>query len=200
VRPSRTRSLAAGGLIAVAVTGCGTGASIATGHRHADSGRSPKPAASAGPTLPSGWRTLRLASGGLLPYPPGWREVSGDPGSASAALLGHDGVIRVYLNATPAAGHERLAGWARFRVRHNAGEGDRHERVISVHNDVRLGAGRAACVVDTYSTSRSRYRELACILVPTNGSRATVLIGAAQPQAWEHEAPLLRFAIDHFTS
>ena len=196
--PWGCRSLTTGALIAIAVGGCGTGASIAAGRgRHADGGRSPKAATTVG-SLPMGWRDLRLASGALLPHPPGWREVSGDPGSASAALRGRDGTIRAYLNATPADGDEHLAGWARFRVRHNAGEGDRHERVISVDNNVRLGAGRAACVVDDYSTSRSRYRELACIVASTSRSRATVLIGAAQPQAWAHERPRLRFAIDHF--
>ena len=195
----RSLTLTAGALIAIAVGGCGTGASIAAGGRPADRGRSPT-AASPVASLPVGWRDLRLASGARLPYPPGWREVSGDPGSASGALRDRDGTIRAYLNATPADGHEHLAGWARFRVRHNAGEGDRHERVISVETDVRLGGGRAACVVDDYSTSRSRYRELACIVAPTNGRRATVLIGAAQPQAWVHEGPRLRFAIDHFIS
>ena len=195
--PRGCRSLTTGALIAIAVGGCGTGARVAAGGRPADGGRSPT-AASPVASPPTGWKALRLASGALLPYPPGWREVSGDPGSASAALRDRDGTIRAYLNATPADGNEHLAGWARFRVRHNAGEGDRHERVINVDNNVRLGAGRAACVVDDYSTSRSRYRELACIVAPAHGRRATVLIGAAQPQAWAHERPLVRFAIDHF--
>ncbi len=188
-----------GALIAIAVGGCGTAARSAAGGHDPDGGRSLR-AASTAPSPSAGRRELRLTSGGLLPYPTGWREVSGDPGSASAALPGRGDTIRAYLNATPADGHERLAGWARFRVRHNAAEGDRHERLISVRDNVRLGAGRAACVVDAYSTSRSRYRELACIVMPMNGSRATVLIGAAQPQAWEHERPLLQFAIDHFIS
>lgn len=199
--PHGSRSLAAGVVIALTIAGCAAGRSTGTGGRPARGAVSSEPAASteASPALPAGWHGLRLTSGALLPYPPGWRRVNGDPGSASAALVDARGAIRAYLNATPADSHETLAGWARFRVRHNAAEGDRNVRLITVRSGVRLGAGRASCVVDDYTTSRSRYRELACIVAPTSGRQSTVLIAAAQPSAWARERPLLDFALEHFT-
>jgi hypothetical protein len=199
LRP-RHRSLAVGALIAISVAAAG--ASIAAGVRPRSAAVSSQVAAGghASPVLPAGFNRLRLTDGAVLPYPASWRAVRGDPGSASAALLGAGGTIRAYLNATPADGRETLAGWARFRVRHNAAEGDRDVRLISARTGVRLDAGRASCVVDEYVTSRSRYRELACILAPANRGHATVLIAAAQPNAWARERPLLQFAIHHFTS
>src|SRR5437016_2229872 len=44
--------------------------------------------------LPAGWARLRLRSGITLPYPASWRQVSGDPGSASAASFDAAGTIR----------------------------------------------------------------------------------------------------------
>jgi hypothetical protein len=197
--PRRHRVLAAGGgLIAIALAGCGAGTGGQVG---AGPGLSKQPArAQASRALPAGWGTLRLASGASLPYPSSWRRVSGDPGSASAALFNADGTMRAYLNATPADGHETLPGWARFRVRHNAAEGDRNVRLITARPAVGLAAGRASCVVDDYRTSRSRYRELACILAPSSGGRATVLVAAARPNAWSREHPVFDFAINHVTS
>jgi hypothetical protein len=148
--------------------------------------------------LPVGWGTLRLASGAVLPYPSNWQRVRGDRGTASAAMFNADGTIRAYLNATPADRDETLNGWTRFRLHHNADEGDRNVRLITARSGVRLAAGRASCVVDDYATSRSRYRELACIVAPPNGRQATVLVAAAQPNAWAREHPQLDFAIDHF--
>ncbi|GAC1582636.1 MAG: hypothetical protein NVS3B18_16080 [Candidatus Dormibacteria bacterium] len=142
---------------------------------------------------------MRLPSGGVLPYPASWRVLAGDPGSGSAALLNPDGTIHAYLNATPADAKERLAGWAPFRIGHNAAEGDRHVRLIHAQTGVRLGAAQASCVVDEYTTSRSRYRELACILVPIDAGRATVLVAAAQPGAWARERAPFEFALHHFT-
>ena len=152
------------------------------------------------PALPVGWGRLRLRSGAVLPYPASWRKLRSDPGSASAALLDRDGTIRAYLNATPADGHETLAGWARFRVRHNAAEGDRAVRLLRAQTDVVLRAGRASCVTDRYVTSRSKYHELACIVAPANGANATVLVAAAQPEAWASERRAFAFAINHFAS
>jgi hypothetical protein len=137
----------------------------------------------------------------VLPYPAGSRVLAGDPGSASAALSNSAGAIQAYLNATPADGQETLADWVRFRVRHNATEGDRSVHLVTAQAPARFDGGRASCVIDDYATSRSRYRELACIVAPAPGARAmraVVLIAAAQPSAWTRDQPLLRFAIDHF--
>jgi hypothetical protein len=127
-----------------------------------------------------------------------WQRISGDPGTASAATFAAGGTIQAYLNATPADSTETLTGWGRFRLRHNAAEGDRNVRLIAAENNIALGAGRGACVVDDYATSRSRYRELACLVAPANGHQRTVLIAAAQAEAWTHEQAVLEFAVGHF--
>ena len=148
--------------------------------------------------LPAGWRLLRLPSGATLPYPPGWHTISGDPGSRSAALLGPGDSIVGYLNATPADDQETLAGWTRFRLSHNAEDGDHSVHVLWSKTDVALDGGHGSCVSDRYATSRFRYREIAC-LVSVKAKR-TVLVAAAQPRAWSTVGAHLRYAIDHFTS
>jgi hypothetical protein len=183
-----------GALIATVVAGCG---GVAAGPQ---GGSVLPPTAAVSSAPPIGWGALRLPSGAVLPYPAGWRRIGGDPGSASAALLGADGKIRAYLNATPAAGRETIADWARFRLRHNAAEGDRNVRLITAQTAVRLATGRESCVVDDYSTSRSKFRELACILAPANGRHATVLVAAAEQDAWAREHAVLQFAVSHFAS
>jgi hypothetical protein len=181
-------------VVTVAAAGCGSGAS---GQHHAAS-VAPK-AGSAG-ALPSGWRTARLASGATLPYPPGWSEIHSDPGTVSAVVYGAGGTIRAYLNATPATPNEHFAGWARFRVHHDAEEGDRHVKLISTQTNVPVGAQRGSCVVDQYMTSVTSYRELACLLSPGNGGTRIVLVAAAQPNAWASEQSTFKFALDHYSS
>jgi hypothetical protein len=168
------------GSVAIMAAGCGSSAS----------------AKRAG--LPAGWSAVRLRSGATLPTPPGWQRVGGDPGTASAAVFNADGTIRAYLNATPAVARETLSGWARFRVRHNAAEGDRHVRLISSRTGVTMGVEHGSCVVDQYATSRTRYRELACLLIRTGTTRADVLVAAAQPAVWQREQATLVYALDHF--
>ncbi len=207
-RGALTAIMVVGATVAViAVAGCGAAAGGQVGAgavvpKHPAGAGAVVPRQPAGPQassgLPVGWGTLRLASGAVLPYPPNWQRVRGDRGTASAAMFNGDGTIRAYLNATPADRDETLNGWARFRVHHNADEGDRNVRLITARSGVRLAAGRASCVVDDYATSRSRYRELACIVAPSNGRQATVLVAAAQPNAWAREHPQLDFAINHF--
>ena len=55
---------------------------------------------------PAGWHVARIADGATLPFPPGWRPIRTDPGTASVALLRH-GRIEGYLNATPRQGRRR---------------------------------------------------------------------------------------------
>jgi hypothetical protein len=214
--PSGLRGLLSMGIIATAVAGCAGSADLGstlasparpaarqpTAPRPATARPAPRRSRSGSPpALPAGWRRLRMPSGGELPYPPGWRPLAGDPGSVSAALTGPDGLIRGYLNATPAEPDETPAGWSQFRISHNAEDGDRDVHVISVRRDVRLGhGGRASCVADRYATTRTSYRELACLLVPADRGPRTVLVAAAQPRAWAADEPLLNFAFAHFTS
>ncbi|HWE34429.1 MAG TPA: hypothetical protein VG410_13140 [Solirubrobacteraceae bacterium] len=181
------RGIARGGAVAaaIALAGCGSSTPAST----------PTTAARA-----DGWGTLKLASGAALPYPLSWRRIGGDPGTASAGLFNADGTIRAYLNVTPAIGKETLTGWARFRVAHNADEGDRNVRMLSKQTNVPLDGGRGSCVVDQYTTPRTSYRELACVVAPKSAAMRVVLVGAAQPQVWASERHVLQFAIDHFTS
>jgi hypothetical protein len=182
------RSIASGGAIAaaVALAACGSSKPAST------------PTTSAAHAI--SWGKLKLASGAALPYPLSWRRIGGDPGTASAALFNSDGTIRAYLNLTPAIPEEKLAGWARFRVAHNAHEGDRDVRTLSKQTNVSLDGGRASCVVDQYRTPSTSYRELACVVAPSTTAKRVVLVGAAQPGAWAAEQRVLQFAIDHFTS
>lgn len=193
-------SVALPGLLAtcvIAIAACGAGSG--SGGNGAAVPRKHAAKAQASPALPAGWGKLRLAAGAVLPFPVSWRQIHSDPGSASAALFGADLTIRAYLNATPADSHETVRGWARFRLRHNAAEGDRNVRLITAQTSVVLGANRGSCVMDEYTTTRSRYRELACIVAPPGG-RATVLVAAAQPNAWAREQPVFNFALHHFVS
>jgi hypothetical protein len=145
----------------------------------------------------SAWGSVPFGSGGSLPYPPGWREIHSDRGAASAALFSADGSIRAYLNATPAIAAEQPHSWAHFRIGHNADEGDRHVRLLS--SGVRtLGVGRAACVLDQYVTSKSSYRELACLVRSSQTGRRTVLVAAAKPAAWASERSSMLLALRRF--
>ena len=177
---------------AICLAGAGCGASAPAHGRAA--AKAPTAAVQS-----SAWGALRLRSGAVLPYPLSWRRLAGDPGSASAALLIDDHTVRAYLNATPAQAGETLADWGTFRVQHNAAEGDRHVRLLSARIGFPFGAQRRSCVTDEYATRVTSYRELACIVAPANGSQATVLVAAAQPDAWTTQLPALNYAINHFT-
>jgi hypothetical protein len=148
---------------------------------------------------PGGWRTVALESGdAALPVPPGWRLIRGDPGSVSAAVLGSGRTIAGYLNATPRQSNERLAGWARFRTEHNAREGDTGVRTLASAEGLRFRTGTGSCVSDSYRTSVTAYREIACIV---RGQRATtVIVAAATPSRWRQLAPILERAISAFTT
>ena len=124
-RPVRRRVAA---LATLLVLGSGCGGS---GVAQAPSTSAPafswlKPAAA-----PADWKTATTPAGAVLAYPPGWHAISGDPGTASAALTASGGLIVGYLNATPATSSEVPSSWARFRVDHNGEEGDRHVHLIA---------------------------------------------------------------------
>ena len=144
---------------------------------------------------PAGWHVARIADGATLPYPPGWRPIRTDPGTASVALLRH-GRIEGYLNATPRQGAETLANWSRFRPEHNRGEGDRDVRLIASSSDLTFRAGRGSCVIDDYTTSKATYREIACLV---SGPRSTAVVVAAAPRAqWSRQATTLERAVSSF--
>ncbi len=132
----------------------------------------------------------------MLAYPPGWTPLKSDPGTATVALLGGGDRIDAYLNATPRQGNETLADWSRFRPQHNGAEGDRAVRLIAATADARFRSGRGACVIDTYTTSKASYREIAC-LVSGRGSSA-VVVAAAPSALWDKEAATLQRAVSSF--
>lgn len=147
-------------------------------------------------SAPAGWKVATTRSGAKLAYPRGWRPIRTDPGTASAAPRGRRGYFAGYLNATPQGGDETLANWRRFRVAHVAAEGAHNVRLVVAATGLHLGNGRASCVIDSYSTTRMRFREVACIVA---GTRATTVVVAAAPaRRWAREAPLLRRAIASF--
>jgi hypothetical protein len=147
---------------------------------------------------PSGWNVARTRAGAMLAYPPGWTPIKTDPGTASVALLGGGGQIDGYLNTTPRQGNETLADWSRFRPQHNQGEGDRGVRLVAATTAGRFRSGRGACVIDTYTTSKASYREIAC-LVSGQGS-STVVVAAAPTVLWDQRAATLQRAVSSFVS
>jgi hypothetical protein len=190
-----TRTRAPAGLVAVAVAavvaivGIGGGQS---GHRRAS-----EPFAWLRPAPPpSGWIVARTEGGATLAYPPGWRPIKTDPGTASAALLGGGGRIDGFLNATPKQGAETLANWSRFRPEHNRREGDRSVRLIASSSGLAFRGGRGSCVIDTYAISRAAYREIACLV--SGPSSSAVVVAAAPIELWNHQAATLKRAVSSF--
>jgi hypothetical protein len=189
-----TRTRATAGLVALAaaavvlIVGVGGGQA---GHRPASG-----PFAWLHPAQPpAGWKVAR-SSGGALAYPPGWKPIKTDPGTASVALLGQDHRIDGFLNATPKQGKETLANWSRFRPAHNREEGDRNVRVSASARALRFRGGRGSCVIDTYTTSKANYREIACLVDGRTSS--AVIVAAAPVELWNDHAATLRRAVSSF--
>ena len=146
---------------------------------------------------PADWNVARISGGATFSYPPGWRPLKTDPGTATAALLrGGEGIVG-YLNATPRQGPETLENWSSFRPEHNRDEGDRSVHLIASSTGLRFQGGHGSCVIDQYATSRATYREIACLV---SGARSTAVIVAAAPtSAWRQEADTLQRAVSGFT-
>lgn len=175
--------------LTVGATGCGGGD---VGH-----GRSAGPFAWLRPAPPpTGWKLARIPRGSALAYPPGWRPIKTDRGTATVALLGGGARIDGYLNATPEQGSETLANWSRFRVNHNRGEGSRDVRLVASASALRFRSGRGSCVIDSYTTSKAAYREIACLVAGPN-SRA-VIVAAAPADLWHDQAATLQRAVSSF--
>jgi len=145
---------------------------------------------------PVGWLVARAPGGATFAYPPGWRPIRTDPGTASVALLGRGGRIDGFLNETPKQGDETLANWSQFRTQHNGDEGDRDVRVVAATENVGLRSGRSSCVIDAYTTSKARYREIACLV--DGASSAAVVVGAAPTAMVARQTPILERAIATF--
>jgi hypothetical protein len=143
---------------------------------------------------PSGWRVASIPDGATMAYPPSWKRIESDPGTATAALLSSQHRFLGYLNLTPRQGNETLTNWPRFRVEHNAEENDRDVRTLTVGTGLRFRTGRGSCVRDAYTTRTGpSYIELACLVSGTRGT--AVIVGASPPQFWAQISPLLERAI-----
>jgi hypothetical protein len=146
---------------------------------------------------PRGWTSATIASGGAtLFYPANWKPIPGDKGTVSASLRDSEGRYLGYLNVTPRQGAEQLAGWAAFRTRRNAEEGDTHVRILAAGENLRFTKARGSCVIDDYlsKVGSNPYRELACIVT---GARDTnVFVGAALTADW----PRLGYVVERAAS
>src|SRR3954469_12037656 len=143
---------------------------------------------------PHGWKLARPPSGkATFAYPRTWRPIRTDPGTASVALLGHGRSIRGYLNLTPRQGAETLANWPGFRIEHLGDEGSMDVRLIASAHGLAFRSGRGTCVIDSYRTSRARYREIACLVAGTRTS--SVVVGAAPSKTWAQQAGTIERAI-----
>jgi hypothetical protein len=143
---------------------------------------------------PPGWKLARLPSGkATLAYPRTWRPIRTDPGTASVALLGHGRSIRGYLNLTPRQGAETLTNWPSFRIEHLGAEGSTDVRRIASAHGLAFRSGRGSCVIDSYRTSRARYREIACLVAGPRTS--SVIVGAAPLKTWAQQAETIERAI-----
>jgi len=174
--------------ILVAWAGAANGSVSVNGRAPAFGWLQPRPA-------PHGWRLARLPSGAAtFAYPRTWRPIRTDPGTASVALLGDGRSIRGYLNATPRQGTETPANWPSFRIHHlREDDSSKDVRLIASAHRLRFRSGRGSCVIDSYRTSRTRYREIACLVA---GSRtSSVVVGAAPSKTWTRQAETIERAI-----
>ena len=144
---------------------------------------------------PADWNAARISGGATLTYPPGWRPLRTDPGTATVGLLQGDDLVG-YLNATPLQGTETLANWGSFRPDHNRDEGDRNVDLIASAGGLPFRAGRGSCVIDQYATTRTAYREIACLVSGPNST--AVVVAAAPTTSWESQVGTLRRAVSAF--
>ena len=144
---------------------------------------------------PAGWATVTIARGATISYPPGWRRVHGDRGTASVMLFGPHQRILGYLNLTPRQGSESQSNWARFRVDHNREEGERAVRTLRAARDLRFLTGHGSCVQDSYTTAAAtHFIEIACLI---GGRRSSfVAVGATPPDQWPKMSALIERAIE----
>ena len=184
---SRRLLVVAAAIAAILAAWCG-GAASADRQAPAFRWLHPRPA-------PSGWKVARLPSGAAtFAHPNTWRPIRTDPGTASVALLGEGRSIRGYLNATPRQGAETLANWPSFRIEHlRDDDGSKDVRLIASAHGLRFRSGRGSCVIDSYRTTRTRYRKIACLVAGARTS--SVIVGAAPSTTWTQQAETIERAI-----
>jgi hypothetical protein len=142
---------------------------------------------------PPAWSRAAISSGAAtLSYPSSWKAIPGDAGTVSFAVRDSRGRYLGYLNLTPREGAEQLGGWAAFRTRRNAQEGDKRVRIVSASEDVVFANTRRSCVVDDYVSrvGSHSYRELACIVAGRHST--SVFVGATLRSEWSRLGPVVR--------
>jgi hypothetical protein len=144
---------------------------------------------------PADWHVARIPDGAALAYPPGWRAIKTDPGTASVAVHGSGGRIDGYLNVTPKQGAETLATWSRFRPQKNREEGARKVRLLAA-TGARFGSARISCVIDEYTTSLTTYDEIACLV--SGAGSSNVVVAAAPSRLWRERSAVLERAVSSF--
>lgn len=148
---------------------------------------------------PAGWTVLAIRNGAAMSYPPGWKRIVSDSGTATAAVFDGRDHFLGYLNLTPRQSTETLANWGRFRIEHNAEENDRNVTTLAAAAGLRFRTGQGACVRDAYITNTgTRYIELACLV--TGKRSSAVVVGASPPTAWARISPLLERAISSLST
>ena len=146
---------------------------------------------------PEQWTSATIRSGAAtLSYPSSWQSIPGDSGTVTAALRDRAGLYAGYLNVTPRQGREQLAGWAAFRTRRNAEDGDRQVHELEAAEGIGFTNARGSCVVDQYLSrvGAHRYRELACIVA--GRGHTSVFVGAALVSDWRTLGSVLERAAE----
>ena len=90
------------------------------------------------------------------------------------------------------------AALSHFRPAHNKGEGNEDVRLIASSTNLNFRSGPGSCVIDDYTTSKARYREIACLV---EGPTSSAVIVAAAPTAlWDQQAVTLERAVSRFVA
>ena len=145
---------------------------------------------------PASWQHLTLPNGtAVLSYPPSLRPLRGDKDAVSVARVSPGGMFRLYLNATPRQGEERLRSWAAFRLRLLRSDDAATAHEVAAARGVRFSGGTGSCVIDSYVTkiAAHRFQEIACLV--HGHTSASVVVAAAPAGQWSQARPLLLRAV-----
>ena len=148
---------------------------------------------------PAGWPHLTLPDGtAVLSYPPSLRRLAGDKDAVSAARLSPGGTYKLYLNATPRQGTERLRQWAVFRLSLLRSDDAASAHEVAAAEGVKFRGGTGSCVIDDYVTriGGHHYEEIACLV--QGRASASVIVAAAPAATWGQARPLLLRAVDAY--
>jgi hypothetical protein len=69
-------------------------------------------------------------------------------------------------------------------------------RVVASANDLSFRSGRGSCVIDSYTTSKAAYREIACLVAGPSSS--AVVVAAAPTSLWGDHSATLERAVSSF--